>query len=293
MCDFYSWIEKDGKLFYLDDKTIETHWPKDDVREHIGHAAIEAIYPEAIGGQHRENAIEIPPQIAKEINRGHMNKMAKAGGWNGARYTSRGHLCSPWWKNAEQFIEAIKQTQWLDNHGKIKKEWKIFETRGAAGDAARAAARGAAGDAAWVAARDAAGVAARAAAWVAARDAAGDAAWVAARAAARVAARDAAGDAARAAARDAAPYAARGAAGDAARDAALCAAPYAALCAAGDAADAARAAARDAALYARCLISDPGLPHSKHATDRLDVWLRGYGLLCDVNGILYVYKKIN
>jgi hypothetical protein len=274
MCDFYSWIEKDGKLFYLDDKTIEARWPNDDDREHIGHAAIEAIYPEAIGGQHRENAIDIPPQIAKEINRGHMAKMAKAGGWNGARYTSRGHLCSPWWKNAEQFIEAIKQNQWLDNHGKIKKEWKIFETRGAALTAA--------GDAAWVAAGGAARGAAGDAAWVAAggaaRGAAGDAAWVAAGGAARGAAWDAAWDAALTAAGVAAGDAAR----DAARDAALTAAR-----------GAARGAAGDAALYARCLIADPGLPHSKHATDRLDVWLRGYGLLCDINGVLYVYKKIN
>jgi hypothetical protein len=186
MCDFYSWIEKDGELFYLDDKTIEAKWPNDDVRDHIGHTAIESAFPESVGGQHCENAIDIPPQIAKEINRGHMAKMAKAGGWNGARYTSRGHLCSPWWKNVEQFIEAIKNIKWMDNHEEIKKEWKIFETRASAYDSA---------------------------------------------------------------------------------------------C--------------DSALYASCLISDPGLPHSKQVTDRLDVWLRGYGLLCDVNGVLYVYKKTN
>ena len=31
--------------------------------------------------------------------------------------------------------------------------------------------------------------------------------------------------------------------------------------------------------------------HVKHIEDRMDVWRAGYGLLCDVNGKLYVYAK--
>jgi hypothetical protein len=67
----------------------------------------------------------------------------------------------------------------------------------------------------------------------------------------------------------------------------------AARAAAGDVAwDAARAAARAAACkaqYAVCtgLKIDP--KHIKHIEDRWEVWKRGYGLLCDVNGVLYVY----
>ncbi len=221
MCDFYSWIEKGKKLYFLDDATIETRWPGDDIRDHIGHSAIEEIFPDARGGVHKETAINLPIEIAREINLGRMSNIAKVGGWAGARYDSKGHLCSPWWYNVEKFIEAIKQIKWLDGHGEIKAEWKIFDTRDAAGDAASDAAS----DAAWGAAKDAAQVAA----WDAAR----------------VAAWDAAGD-----------------------------------------------AARVAALYARCLIADPGLPHSRHATERLEVWLRGYGLVCDINGILYVYRGI-
>mgnify|MGYP001228242664 CR=1 FL=1 len=89
---------------------------------------------------------------------------------------------------------------------------------------------------------------------------------------------DAAGDAARAAA----------AAGDAARDAA----GAAAWVAAGDAA-AARDAAGAAALYIRCRFICDGLPldlnHRKHAEERWNVWSKGYGLACAVDGVLYVY----
>ena len=84
-------------------------------------------------------------------------------------------------------------------------------------------------------------------------------------------------DAARAAAGDAA----RAAAGDAARAAARAAAWAAAWAAAGD-----------AALYARCLIVKDKLEprHIDHAEKRMDVWKKGYELLCDIDGVLYVYE---
>ena len=100
----------------------------------------------------------------------------------------------------------------------------------------------------------------------------------------------------RAAARDAARDAARAAAWAAARDAAWDAAWAAARAAAWDAARAAAgAAAWDAALYSRMLIvSDLKLAekHRTHIKKRMEVWHKGYGLYGDVNGKLYVYKKI-
>jgi hypothetical protein len=65
------------------------------------------------------------------------------------------------------------------------------------------------------------------------------------------------------------------------------------LAAAGAAArDAAGAAARDAGLKAQSIICT-GLKiepkHIKHINERWDVWKRGYALLCDVNGKLFVY----
>ena len=157
------------------------------------------------------------------------------------------------WKYVNEFIKELKTAKyWFQNDGNPKKEWKLFETRNAARAAARDADRDADRDAAW------------------------DAAWAAARAATRDADRDAAWDAARDAAWDAARAATRDADRDADRAAAL-------------------AAARDATLFGRMLVC-VGLrievKHLQHANARMEVWRKGYGLYCYVDGVLYVYKKI-
>ena len=193
------------------------------------------------------------------------------------------------WARIEKFVDGIASVQWFKPDGKPDPEWKLFtgdtwDTAGAAAwDAARATARAAAWDAARAAAWDAARAAARDAAW--------DAAWAAARAAAWAAARDAAWDAAWAAARDAAWDAAWAAARAAARDAAWAAAWDAARAAAWDAAGAAAVAADLLARieFVRDLSIDP--KHIEHAEARWRVWQKGYALLCDVDGVLYVYAK--
>ena len=109
--------------------------------------------------------------------------------------------------------------------------------------------------------------AARAAAWAAARAAAWDAAWVDAWTIARTTAREAA----RAAAGDAARTIARTTAREAARD-----------------------AEGDAALLARIKVC-AGLKlepkHVKHAEERWEANKRGFRVLCDVDGVLYVYRQ--
>jgi hypothetical protein len=57
--------------------------------------------------------------------------------------------------------------------------------------------------------------------------------------------------------------------------------------------DAARNAAGDAALLSRCIVVADKLDPKfmKHARARWAVWKSGYGLVCDVNGVLYVYRK--
>ena len=66
--------------------------------------------------------------------------------------------------------------------------------------------------------------------------------------------------------------------------------------------DAARAAARaaardsawDAALQSRVLVCtgfDLDEKHINHARARMEVWKQGYGLNCDVNGVLYCYRR--
>ncbi len=89
--------------------------------------------------------------------------------------------------------------------------------------------------------------------------------------------------------------AARAAARDAARDAAGDAAGSAARDAAGDAAgSAAKAAAWDAVTLARlhvCGGLEIDAKHMEHMRKRWAVWESGYGVACDVNGVIYAYKK--
>jgi hypothetical protein len=68
------------------------------------------------------------------------------------------------------------------------------------------------------------------------------------------------------------------------------------MAAARDAAgDAARAAAWDAALYVLMCGICADLPlaaaHRQHVDARWRVWWSGYGLVCDVQGVLYVYER--
>ena len=251
MCDWCSWIKKDGKVYYLTDDMIAARWPNADVRDKIGHSAIEEYFPESKGGERIESPTTIPPMIALDVNKGHCDAMQKAGGWAGARYSNAGNINSPWWIAVKKIIKEVKKIKYFSNTDVICNNWKVFETRGDA--------RYAAWDAAWDAARDFA----RYAAQDAAVDAERDAAW------------DVAGDDAWDAARDAARYAARDFARYAAQDAAV-------------------DAAGDAALLVMCTVAffyDPENRHYKYAQSRMEVWRRGYGLLCDIDGVLYVYKK--
>lgn len=102
--------------------------------------------------------------------------------------------------------------------------------------------------------------------------------------------------------RDAAWAAAKGAAWDAAWDAALDAAWAAAWDAAGDAAwdaawDAARTAARDAAgdaaLAAECLLMRDHIApeHLAYALMRWAIWVAGYGVAVEVDGVHYCYRR--
>ena len=91
---------------------------------------------------------------------------------------------------------------------------------------------------------------------------------------------------------NAAWYAAWNAASNAARNAAL----ISAWDTAWDAArDAAWDAAWDAALYAGIVIICADLPieqkHIDHIRRRWSVWEAGYGVLCDVDGVLYCYRR--
>ena len=94
--------------------------------------------------------------------------------------------------------------------------------------------------------------------------------------------------------RYAAWYAALNAARDATRDAARYAALNAALDVARDVAlEAALDAARNAALLSVCLlVKDSIAPdHLANAAARWRAWEAGYSVYCDVDGVLYCYRK--
>ncbi len=115
-------------------------------------------------------------------------------------------------------------------------------------------------------------------------DSARDSAWDSARDSAWASARDSAWDSACASARDSAWASACASAWDSAWDSAC-----ASACAS------AWDSAWDSALYVVTEHICAGLPlaevHRAHARARWDVWRKGYALLCDVAGTLYVYAK--
>ena len=172
--------------------------------------------------------------------------------------------------HVQEYIDSIESVDYFSGSGPLPEGCKLYKTR----DAAWAAAKGAEWDAEWDAALDAEW----AAAWDAAGDAAGDAAWDAAWDAARTPARDAAGDAEW----DAALDAAWAAAGDAAWDAAWTAAR-----------DAAGDAAGDAARTAECLLMRDHIApeHLAYALMRWAIWVAGYGVAVEVDGVHYCYRR--
>ena len=160
--------------------------------------------------------------------------------------------------HVQEYIYSVGIVDYFGAHAPLPEGCKLYETR--------AAARTASGIAAWAAARGYAWDAAGAAAWDAAEDAARTAAWTAVRAAAW----------------------------DAAQTGALTAALAAALTAVDVAAwDAAWDAAGDAALAAVCLLMrdriDP--KHLAYALMRWTIWVAGYGVAVEVDGVHYCYRR--
>jgi len=160
----------------------------------------------------------------------------------------------------KEFLASIDTVPWFSGIGELPEGCLLFDTRKDARDATVRDALEAALNAAWRAAEEAALNASRDVAW----DAEGKAAW----------------DAARYAARQAAGGPAWKVAGDAAWKVA--------------AAKAARDAAWGASLVAACISAwnNPTESNTIYAAKRWSVWAAGFGLLCDVGGTLYCYRRV-
>ncbi|HEV56772.1 MAG TPA: hypothetical protein ENN87_04655 [Phycisphaerales bacterium] len=86
MCQFPSWYENEeiGEVLFLTDSEaakelrVSPHLTWEDM---IGHGAIQRIYPEAIPSATAKEGFPCPPEIAKEIMRGHMNRLMRAAGY--------------------------------------------------------------------------------------------------------------------------------------------------------------------------------------------------------------------
>lgn len=116
MCDWVSWLERDGDLYWMRDAEIEARYG--EVTNLCGgHSTIREYYKFG-GGVERESYDQIPPQIAQSVNRGEMDKLATVMGWRGVRYSARGRIISPWWMRVQEAIKTIKLCP-LDNHGPI------------------------------------------------------------------------------------------------------------------------------------------------------------------------------
>lgn len=164
-------------------------------------------------------------------------------------------LVPTWWHGIEAFIAELQTFPWLQPQGEPNSEWLVFGSRDDASDAAAEVLWSMHWGAVWDSAHEVAWEAASEAGLVGALDIAGDVVWEETRSMVR---------------------------GHKVSDI-----QYAGGLVACD-------AARDAALWARMLICS-GLPlaqrHIEHARARMEVWRRGYGLLCDVDGVLYVYER--
>jgi hypothetical protein len=230
MCDFISWIEKDGVNYWSRDDEVLAKYGE-VTNNHCGHSTIRECQG-ILGGIERESCMIVPYEIAASVNRGEMKLLAKAGGWSGAHFTERGTQNASYWLRFKAKIKKYKNiTYTLDNHGLIDPNWMIFDTR----DQTRTQAWDWAWDQAWSQAwdwaRTQAGTQTRTQAW--------DQAWTQAR-------------------------------------------------------DQAWDWARDQANVISSVIID-GYESTiwyDYFKRRFAIWEAGYGCLCDVNGVFYVYRKL-
>lgn len=161
-----------------------------------------------------------------------------------------------WWLDAHQFVDSLKGIPCLQASQPLDTQWRHHASRKAAWESA------------WKTARNTPG------------NTAGDAALETARNIARLAGRQAAANAALEVAGNAAWKVAWNAAGDPTWDYAR---------------EVAEDATWDAAAFVLAMHICDGLEladqHKRHLAARMDVWRRGYGLLCDVRGVLFTYGR--
>jgi len=91
MCNFPSWIEAQGRIWFLTDKDL--HCPvfagKQDI-DLVGHDAIVQMYG-ALGGIEGEG-VPCPPEVTAAIKAGKMARLMRAGGYHQIALNDDGQL---------------------------------------------------------------------------------------------------------------------------------------------------------------------------------------------------------
>jgi len=89
MCEFPSWIEKDGNCYWNTDALLDQHGI--DYEDGVGHSAIRQVW-NIKGGEEHERPEDIPPDMAADIKSGKCRKMMRAAGVVAIHYNSKGQL---------------------------------------------------------------------------------------------------------------------------------------------------------------------------------------------------------
>lgn len=101
MCDFVSWIEKEGIIYYATDEEIWKYLRKNGINKsqfynYCGHFGLRQLFPELYYYfyQEKEGLKQIPKCIAKDIKAGKMKKIMEVAGVVSVTFDKDGRLHS-------------------------------------------------------------------------------------------------------------------------------------------------------------------------------------------------------
>ena len=93
MCEFPSWIEKDGEVYFLTDKDVAERESdlsrQKEPADYVGHSAIEIVFK--VQGKNKEG-FPCHPGVARAIRDGKMNRLMDLGGYKKISINKNGQL---------------------------------------------------------------------------------------------------------------------------------------------------------------------------------------------------------
>ena len=93
MCEFPSWIEKDGEVYFLTDKDVAERESdlsrQKEPADYVGHSAIGIVFK--VQGEDKEG-FPCHPEVARAIRDGKMNRLMNLGGYKKVSINKNGKL---------------------------------------------------------------------------------------------------------------------------------------------------------------------------------------------------------